>query len=49
MTAFLIQIYDRWVAHGDPHVRIRELEAVRNRLDRTKAAVCTLAGGCDGL
>jgi uncharacterized protein len=48
MTSFLAGIYDQWVAHGDPGIRIRELDGLRRRLDDMPPAVCLLAGGCIG-
>jgi uncharacterized protein len=48
MTAFLMRMYDRWADHGDPRIRIREIEAVRSRLAQEGAGVCTLAGSCLG-
>src|SRR5262249_5814599 len=48
MTAFLIRMYDRWREHGDTRIRIREIEAIRQRVAGQGAALCTLAGGCLG-
>lgn len=48
MTSFLARIYDLWVAHGDPGIRIRELDGLCRRLDGTPPGVCMLAGGCLG-
>ena len=48
MTTFLIGMYDRWRAHGDPRIQIRELEAIRGRVRQQAAGVCTFAGGCLG-
>ncbi len=48
MTAFLKRIYDRWLAHGDPTIRIRELEGLRQRIAGERNVFCTLAGGCLG-
>jgi uncharacterized protein len=48
MTAFLVRMYDRWREHGDPRIRIRELEAIRQRVAGHGAGLCTLAGGCLG-
>ena len=47
MMGFLARIYDRWREHGDPEVRIRELDGLRARL-RGGGAFCTLLGGCLG-
>jgi uncharacterized protein len=49
MSAFLIGLYDRWRAHGDPQVRIRELDALRHSLAGRSAGVCTLSGICLGV
>jgi uncharacterized protein len=48
MTDFLIGVYDRWLAHGDPGIKIRELENVRRALRGTRASSCTWTGGCLG-
>ncbi len=48
MTTFLARVYDRWLEHGDPGLRIRELDALRRRLDGRPPAVCLLAGECIG-
>jgi uncharacterized protein len=48
MAAFLCQMYDRWQEHGDPRVRIRELEMIRARVAGHEPGTCTLAGGCFG-
>jgi uncharacterized protein len=48
MTDFLIRMYERWREHGDARIRIRELEAIRQRVAGHGAALCTLAGGCLG-
>jgi uncharacterized protein len=48
MTGFLIRMYDRWREHGDPGIRIRELDAIRQRVTGQAAGLCTLAGGCLG-
>jgi uncharacterized protein len=47
-NAFLAEMYDLWLAHGDPSVRIRELEVIRQRLAQTSHRPCTLSGGCIG-
>jgi uncharacterized protein len=41
-------MYDRWREHGDARIRIRELEAIRQRVSGQGAGLCTLAGGCLG-
>ncbi len=48
ITPFLIRMYDRWREHGDPRIRIREIEAIRRRFGGEGAGLCTLAGGCLG-
>jgi uncharacterized protein len=48
MTEFLARIYDRWLEHGDPGIRIREIEALRQRIHGAPARACTFAGGCHG-
>lgn len=48
MTRFLIGLYDAWEKHGDPNVKIRELEALKLRLSGGEGGPCTLAGGCVG-
>jgi uncharacterized protein len=48
MTAFLARLYDRWLAHGDPRIRIREIEGIRARLRDDSASPCQLRGNCLG-
>jgi uncharacterized protein len=48
MTSFLIDVFDRWAAHGDSTIHIRELESVLRRVNGSSSSVCTLAGGCFG-
>jgi len=48
MCAFLKRTYDRWVAHGDESMHIRELESLRARIQGKEGGFCTLAGGCLG-
>jgi uncharacterized protein len=45
---FLVRLYDRWVAHGDPTLRVRELAAFQERVWGKPALMCTLAGRCIG-
>ncbi|MFH0899957.1 MAG: radical SAM protein [Pseudomonadota bacterium] len=47
-TEFLRGLYDRWLAHGDRSIRIRELDAIRARILGKDAAICTIAGNCFG-
>jgi uncharacterized protein len=48
MNSFLARLVDRWVDHGDPSLRIREIEALRRRLVGQAAGFCKLAGECLG-
>jgi uncharacterized protein len=48
MTAFLMRLYDRWCEHGDPEIRIRELEGLRKQIIGQCSGDCTLAGRCFG-
>jgi uncharacterized protein len=48
-TAFLARLFDRWIEHGDPSIRIREIVSLLQRLAFETPQVCTLAGGCFGL
>lgn len=48
MTEFLVGLYDVWESHGDPTIEIRELEALRRRVNGEYAGACTLAGACIG-
>jgi uncharacterized protein len=48
MTVFLIGLYDAWDGHGDSAIEIRELEALRRRVNGKNAGCCTWAGGCVG-
>jgi uncharacterized protein len=45
---FLARMYDIWLAHGDPTIRIRELAVICQRLTETSHRPCTLTGGCIG-
>jgi uncharacterized protein len=47
-SRFLCALYDRWIAHGDCAIRIRELDALISRLRDQAPACCTLAGHCLG-
>jgi uncharacterized protein len=47
-TRFFRGLYDRWLEHGDPRIKIRELDNIRERLQQRGAAACTMAGGCLG-
>jgi uncharacterized protein len=48
MGRFLCRLFDRWVAHGDSTIRIREFDALLKRILGRKAATCVLAGQCFG-
>lgn len=48
MNRFLIGIYDRWRAHGDESINIRQLQDIERRLGALPPVVCTMAGGCLG-
>jgi uncharacterized protein len=48
MNAFLKRVYDRWLAHGDRRIQIRELTSIDVRLMGGPNVSCTLGGGCLG-
>ncbi|MEU4848278.1 radical SAM/SPASM domain-containing protein [Streptomyces gilvosporeus] len=48
MNRFLQTYFDRWLAHGDPTIRVREFDGLLNRLSDRRSTVCTLAGDCFG-
>ncbi|PIB11911.1 MULTISPECIES: radical SAM/SPASM domain-containing protein [Streptomyces] len=48
MSRFLQAYFDRWLAHGDRSIRVREFEGLLDRLSGRSARVCTLAGDCFG-
>jgi uncharacterized protein len=48
MAGFLGDLFEQWLDHGDTDIKIRELDAVRHRLNGGRAGTCTLAGGCLG-
>lgn len=48
MNAFLMNIYDAWLSHGDPNVKIRELDALKAQIQGMSARFCTLSGECWG-
>jgi uncharacterized protein len=48
MSEFLCRLYDRWLRHGDPDVRISVIEDVRSRLRGEEAKTCVMAGSCFG-
>lgn len=48
MEKFLSRLFDLWVAHNDPGLRIREFDAILKRVLGRPAATCVLAGECFG-
>ncbi|MFJ8622775.1 radical SAM protein [Kitasatospora sp. NPDC093550] len=48
MTRFLTAYFDRWLAHGDPEIHVREFDGLLSRLASRPSTVCTLAGHCLG-
>jgi uncharacterized protein len=48
MGAFLSRLFDRWLEHGDPTIRIREFSSLLKRLTGRPSATCVLAGNCFG-
>jgi uncharacterized protein len=48
MGRFLSRLFDRWVAHGDPALRVREFDALLKRIVGRSAPTCVLAGHCFG-
>jgi uncharacterized protein len=48
MNRFLIDLHRCWVDHGDPQIRIRELDSLVARIDGGTGSTCTLEGDCVG-
>ncbi|UCC99507.1 MAG: glycosyltransferase, partial [Phycisphaerales bacterium] len=48
INVFLMNLYDAWLSHGDPNVKIRELEALKAQIKGVSARSCTLSGDCWG-
>jgi uncharacterized protein len=49
MNRFLSRMYDRWLEHGDPAIRIREVSTIHDRMkDRDSRGFCTMDGDCLG-
>jgi uncharacterized protein len=48
MTNFLIKMYDCWKQHGDPSIKIRELESILRHIQHDRSHSCTLEGNCFG-
>jgi uncharacterized protein len=47
-TAFLLGLYEECERNADAKIEIRELEALRRRINSEEARACTLAGACIG-
>lgn len=48
MGRFLSRLFDRWIEHGDPTIRIREFGSLLKRLTGRPGTTCVLAGNCFG-
>jgi len=48
MNQFLIGYFDRWLAHGDPDIHVREFSGLLRRVAGNRPNLCTLAGNCFG-
>jgi uncharacterized protein len=48
MASFLIGLYDLIESHPDVDLEVRELEALRRRVNGEDPGACTLAGSCIG-
>jgi len=48
MNAFLLGLYDECERNADAGIEIRELEALRRRINDKEGRTCTLAGACIG-
>jgi len=49
MAQFLSNLYDRWLEHGDPDIRIREFDEIEHALGhRQRGGGCKTAGECIG-
>lgn len=48
MNAFLIDLHRCWLDHGDPDLRIRELDSLVAQIRGGAGSTCTLAGDCVG-
>lgn len=48
MGAFLCRLFERWLAHGDTSIHIREFSSLLRRLSGKEASTCVLAGHCFG-
>jgi uncharacterized protein len=48
VNAFLMDLYDAWLSHGDQGVKIRELEVLKAQIKGVSARSCTLSGECWG-
>jgi uncharacterized protein len=47
-TAFMVGLFEECEKHKDAGIQIRELEALRRRINGERAPLCTLAGKCIG-
>jgi|SRR3569833_1962639 len=45
---FLARLYDLWLEHGDPAIRIRELAGIERQVHGQSSGFCTLSGRCFG-
>jgi uncharacterized protein len=48
VNAFLMNLYDAWLDHGDHDVKIRELEVLKAQIKGVSGQCCTLSGKCWG-
>lgn len=48
MTRFMTRLYDRWLEHGDPKIKIRELAFIQSRIEGKGMRGCTMEGDCLG-
>jgi uncharacterized protein len=48
ITGFLVGLFDELEKNKDANIQIRELDALRRRINGDDAPLCTLAGGCIG-
>ncbi len=48
METFLCRFFERWVAHGDATIQVREFGSLLRRLSGREASTCVLAGHCFG-
>jgi uncharacterized protein len=48
ISAFLVDLYDAWLSHGDEKVKIRELDGLKAQIRGEESGFCTLSGECWG-